>query len=378
MTVTMNSTSPTSMPGFSAEQTTTLMAHFENMITTELDRRFDRLTADMNQRFDTLNKRLERLEVTQLICPNPSDQCLQQDPPASMVESFQPPISQQSHPTSTNESTQQPTSHQNAVTSPPVQPTTYSEQPEIEAEEVGYFDPLYQEEQGTTNDSIANLGNYVIFKDVYLFVDHLKHLASYRSGVKKVISSCLRGTALMWYLVELTESDRDLLRNSDLEHWCTTLINRFKLPTSVALSRFLRRSYDMQDLRNDVRPRAFIMDMLRLARAGHLASTYSQLSIIWNRIDVSLRRDIPEPTETTSLSQFLDQIDAKTGIWLELANPPPRPQSRQHTMRHTNIRSAHPSPRVPANDSNSHPRFANVDPNGYGHEEYNQNDGAWR
>lgn len=84
----------------------------------------------------------------------------------------------------------------------------------------------------------------------------------------------------MWYSTELTDLERDLLRDSDLDRWYTTLINRFKIRTSMALSHLISRIYDMQDLRNNVNPRIFMTEMLYLARAANLTSTYNQLVMI--------------------------------------------------------------------------------------------------
>ena len=107
----------------------------------------------------------------------------------------------------------------------------------MRAEEVGYFDPEHQQEQG--NGPVVNTGKHVFYRDVYIFVDRLKDLAVTRpnpNDVKRVITACLRGSALMWYSAELTELERDLLRDLDLDRWYTTLINRFKTRIAVALS----------------------------------------------------------------------------------------------------------------------------------------------
>ena len=50
-----------------------------------------------------------------------------------------------------------------------------------------------------------------------MFVKRLKDLASHRNSVKSILTACLRGSALMWYLAELTKLERDLLRDADLD-----------------------------------------------------------------------------------------------------------------------------------------------------------------
>ena len=102
----------------------------------------------------------------------------------------------------------------------------------------------------------------------------------------------------------------------------------------------------MRDLRNNRHPRAFIQEMLHLARAANFGSLDSRLLIIWNHLDVSLRRDILEPTKSTSLGQFLEQIDSKTAIWYELAHRPSYhyQQSNQQSNQQSTTRPFKPRP----------------------------------
>ena len=117
----------------------------------------------------------------------------------------------------------------------------------------------------------------------------------------------------------------------------------------MALSQLVHHSYGMQDLRKNRHPRAFIQEMLHLAKAANLTLLDNQLVIIWNQLHVSLRRDIPEPTKHTSLSQFLEQIDSKTSIWYEVAHRPAfqsnqhsRSQQQQPSNQTTTVRSFKP------------------------------------
>ncbi len=63
------------------------------------------------------------------------------------------------------------------------------------AEDVGYFDPGY-EDSSNTNASIVNAGRHVFYRDVYVFVDRIKDLAKGSTGeqkVKELIPGCLNG-----------------------------------------------------------------------------------------------------------------------------------------------------------------------------------------
>ena len=101
-------------------------------------------------------------------------------------------LSQQIKPT--NQPSQFPPSQ--SIISSPVQATTTTVWQEIRVEEVRFFDPEYQQEQGFTGP-VINTGKHVFYRDVYVFVNRLKDLAAHRDGVKQVINACFRGSALM-------------------------------------------------------------------------------------------------------------------------------------------------------------------------------------
>lgn len=254
----------------------------------------------------------------------------------------------------------------------------------LRAEEVGYFDPEYQQEQGSSGP-VVNAGKHVFYKDVYVFTDRLKDLAAQRgeSDIKSVMTACFRGSVLIWYSMELTDLERTLLRDANLDLWYTTLIDRFKTRTAVALSQLVGQTYSLADMQH-TSPRAFIQHMLHLAKSANFNSTYNQLTLLWNQFAVNLRRDLPEPQQSTTIGQFLDQVDSKTSIWLELAQrqsqqqrrwrTEPTPQSsaldRQTNGQKNSAPQQHSGnnrlqPRLPISDK-GHAYLADVTPDGYG------------
>lgn len=67
--------------------------------------------------------------------------------------------------------------------------------------------------------------------------------------VKINIHGCLRGAALEWYTTELTETEKRLLRNSNLENgWLAELINHFKPRAAEAMAKLQHMSYSYQDI----------------------------------------------------------------------------------------------------------------------------------
>ena len=142
---------------------------------------------------------------------------------------------------------------------------------------MGYFDPEYQQERGSSesNGPVVNAGKHVVYEDVYIFTNRLRDLAVQRgeADIKAVIASCLRASALMWYSMELTELERDELRDT----------NRFETRTAVALSQLVGQTYTLINIRHAT-PRAFIQHMLHVAKSAEIHSTHNQLSMIWNHI----------------------------------------------------------------------------------------------
>ena len=182
---------------------------------------------------------------------------------------------------------------------------------QLRAEEVGYFDPEYQPEHGQ-QEPIINADKHVYYRDVYVFVDRPKDLAT-RYNIIHVIALYLRGSALMWYSMELTDLERTGLRTADPALWYTTLINRFKVRTATALSQLIGQTYSLHDIKHTF-SRAFIQQMLHLIKSIEFHIIYNQLTLFWNQFAVNLRRDLPEPQLYTTIDQFLEQMDSKTPI----------------------------------------------------------------
>jgi hypothetical protein len=209
----------------------------------------------------------------------------------------------------------------------------------LRAKDVGFFDPEYQD--GTTGH-VTNAGKHVIYRDVYIFVERLKNLAYTHADntVMSIIPECFRGAALMWHLAELSESEKAGLRTSDLATWYSALIKRWKMPKTVALATLTSSSFGLHDI-GYLSPRAWILEMRHCAKAANLDSTYNQLTIIRNRLDVDIRLDIPEPSASTTWAMFYEDIDSKTSIWRELADRLPQ-QYHSQQRRYPSSQQQHP------------------------------------
>ena len=161
------------------------------------------------------------------------------------------------------------------------------------------------------------IGSDTVYHDIYMWVDCLRELARTHgtNEVRQIIRPCLRGSAVIWWIIELDHEDRRKLRSAHLEHWFSVLIERFKIQQSVALTKLLSSAYTREDL--DRSPRTWIHEMLRYSKAAGLQSTYMALSFTWSRFDAKLRRDIPMPIPATEVIDFLDQVDNMYPSWRE-------------------------------------------------------------
>ncbi len=231
---------------------------------------------------------------------------------------------------------QQPTPPPTSETHPIGQgstPTGFTK--EWTADDIGFFDP------GLEGDGpVVNVGRHVFYRDIYAFVDRLKDMMNLRGEdkLRAVLPQCFRGSALIWHSTELSDMEKDLLRQASLSSWYQAMINRFKQRTPMALASLQQSRYTMTDAQSGKDPRLFAQDIFRSAKAANMESIHNQLTIAWNNLDWRFRANIPEPTATTSVRKFLEQLDSMSDIWHEMArsqNLEQKPRGRFQNPRRT-------------------------------------------
>ena len=333
-------TSAMALREFTPEQNTALQARFDtlnNAIDARIGHRFDVFQADMDAKMNQMLQAMQDLmgsrnaaqhaaqHAAEYAAPTPADPT----PPTDILQSIETPLR----------------SHRST----------------LKAKDVGFFNPDTPDEHGL--GPVATVGSETVYRDIYTWVERLKDLMhTYGPDeVKWIIQPCLRGSAATWWIAELTDEDRRKLRDSELYRWFSLLIKRFKLQTAVALSRLVSQSYSSNDLSRS--PRIWIHQMLHYARAAEIDSTFNQLTIIWNRFDANLRRDIPMPKPHTRLTEFLDHIDIMYPTWVDIKKsgyrqhgfPPRDPQrdSYRDSQRDPH-RDSHRNPHPPS-QRDTHP-----------------------
>jgi hypothetical protein len=152
----------------------------------------------------------------------------------------------------------------------------------------------------------------MIYTNVFAFTDMLLHLAkTQHDDIRTAFPLCLRGIALFWYSTELTPLERSLLLSAPVSTLCTSLISRFKERPGIALRALISSRFTFSNIRSGKTIRTHVQEMLRFARSSGFENEFNTLLLIYNSLDTPLRGHINEPTETTTLSQFLNAIDAK-------------------------------------------------------------------
>ena len=295
-------TSPPASPRAESSSAAVVLREFTPEQENRLQIRFDNLNAaideKINHRFDIMMQQLQNWMSDLNPAQNPNPTTTADPSPAPHVsQSIENP-----HPQRQNFET--------PLTSPSFRP------PVLKAKEVGFYNPDVPDEHG--KGPVATVGSDTVYRDIYTWVERLKDLVHVHGAadVRQIIQPCLRGSAATWWIAELTDDDRKKLRDADLQRWYSLLIRRFKMQTSVAISQLTSSSYSPQDLHRS--PRIWIHQMLHFAKAAEMDSTYNQLTIVWNRLDANLRKDIPMPKPNTRLADFLDQIDAMYPTWVDI------------------------------------------------------------
>ncbi len=208
------------------------------------------------------------------------------------------------------------------------------------SEDIGFFDPAAEGE-----GDMVNAGKYVVYKDVYEFKDRIDTLVQHwtEEEVRPLIPGCLRGDALKWHSNELTKDRKELLaRMATCEEWMEALVKRFKLKTSTSLTRLHQLMYGVADARKGVLARQHANNVLKLTKSAEIASTKNQLNYLYNSFAYEFKQDLRAPINSTTIEEYLEDLDERQETWDERAqrgyrrpSPPPKPsrlQGRQQTM----------------------------------------------
>ena len=105
--------------------------------------------------------------------------------------------------------------------------------PHFNPGDIGFYDPFYDGKSSNTAPALEHAGKYIYFRDMHVFVDRLKDVTQTMDPqvLRENLQLCLRGTALEWYIVEISDMEKRLVKYGDgLVEWTVQIITRFKPP----------------------------------------------------------------------------------------------------------------------------------------------------
>ncbi|KAJ5711098.1 hypothetical protein N7488_005254 [Penicillium malachiteum] len=100
-------------------------------------------------------------------------------------------------------------------------------------EEVGYFYPSYNTDRAHFKVKESGPSHATIFYNAEAFVAHLRDYLVFKPAktIRDNIHLCLRDDVLDWYNTELSDAERNDLRDLPLEHkngWFKQMLRRFR------------------------------------------------------------------------------------------------------------------------------------------------------
>ena len=185
-------------------------------------------------------------------------------------------------------------------------------------ENIDFFDS--RRENDKNRDVIVNVDRHIYYKNVFVFIDRLKDLKKkfFDHKVRELIVECLRDDALIWHSLKLNEIEKNMFRDVSVNQWCRDLIRRFKKRDSQTLKNLQTERYIMQDVRNDKTFKAYVQNIMRHFRVVEFNSTYNQLIMTWNNLNLNFKMQIFESITITILISFFDSFDVKISIWQKM------------------------------------------------------------
>ena len=196
--------------------------------------------------------------------------------------------------------------------------------------DIGYFDPT----EGMS-DSIDERDRDRTYRNVFSFTNRLRVKATTidPAVIRHNLDTCLLGKADTWYTEELSHVQRVGLRadNNGVNEWCKALENRFRDSPTKAMEKPETTRYTLLDARRRKEPSEYVQSIIINGRNAGIAETErSQVMLAWQHMDAELRRDLPRPSDRSTISQFIESVNDNKDLWFDVySRPERRPGSTQ-------------------------------------------------
>ena len=189
------------------------------------------------------------------------------------------------------------------------------------ARDVGYFDP------NPDVPAIEVKDNHNVYHNVYSFTNRLRVKVDTMDAalLRQNLDSCLLGTADSWYTNELSHVIRVGLKNdqNSVKEWCDALEARFRDSPGRSLSIVEAIRYTVKDVRARKDPSDYVTSIMIHSKNAGLASTEAgQVLLAYEHMDAELRRDLPQPSDSSTLASFISDLRHRKDLWYDIYSKP--------------------------------------------------------
>ena len=136
--------------------------------------------------------------------------------------------------------------------------------------------------------------------------------------MKKLIFICLKKNVLIWYNTKLIEIEKNFFKKINIERWCVYFIKRFKKRISIALKKLQIEIYIYVNVRCNRKSRFYMQNIFRHVKTTNFLSIFHQCIIAWNNFELNFRAQIFELSKNIILFIFLNQLNAKKNVWMNI------------------------------------------------------------
>lgn len=128
--------------------------------------------------------------------------------------------------------------------------------------------------------------------------------------MKVYITTLLQGSALEWYISELSNFDHDALNNnSGVKSWINTLSRHFKVPTSVALELLTDETYFLDDAHTQQTSAKYVCSIMQYGIGCNIVDVTNHLSFAYKSLAPELQVFISLPIESTKAADFIRVLE---------------------------------------------------------------------
>jgi len=169
-------------------------------------------------------------------------------------------------------------------------------------------------------EASTSTGKHTIYYDVFSFTDALR-LWPERDVCKGLFwKRCLRGSALNWWITELSDLEKELMKTASIDAISQALISRFKMPSATALRQLSQTHFAYLQIRNGLHISEHLSTCFRLARHADYTSEYHILLATWNTLDGQIKLALGSPPLSSSTkAQFIRKANEQWSSIYELA-----------------------------------------------------------